>query len=385
MIAVLQNELRLLARDRAAILWLLVAPIVFITLVSAARFQSGEGPRLLVPVVDEDQGPIARAFVKLLRNRADAVEMSRAQAESLVRDRGRAAAALVFPAGLSKRYLQGRQSELLLLTDPAEPVGVRRVKVALLLMDREAADLADPVGEPRLTFVEQNLTGERIKRKSHEQNVPGFTIMFTLLATVYGTAEALHLVAQSGVLQRLLVAPIGLGRALAGKLGARLLVAVVQMLTLLWWGRLIFGISLGSSVWALLTMVVATAFAAVSLGALVAGIARSGEQVVPLTLALVLPLSAIGGLWWPLHLEPAWMQAAAPLAAPTWAMRGMTDLVLRDRGLASVWLPAAVLLLQGTVVLLVGLALLRVRFGAGRRPLWGWSARRAAAGRLTNA
>ena len=70
-IAVFANELRLLLRDRGAAAWILLGPILFITVFSAARYQSSKRPPLLVPVVDDDQGPVARTFVKLLREHAD--------------------------------------------------------------------------------------------------------------------------------------------------------------------------------------------------------------------------------------------------------------------------------------------------------------------------
>jgi ABC-2 type transport system permease protein len=363
-LAVFANEMRLLGRDRMAIVWLLVAPLLCITIITAARYDSGGGPRLPLPVVDEDQGPVANAFVKLLGERADVVRMSRADAESLVRDRNRAAAAIVFPAGLSKRYLQGRTSEIELLTDPASAIDLQRVKLMLLLMDRDAAALADPIGEQRLTFAEENLTGGRLSRKSHEQNVPGFTIMFMLLAVVYGTSASLQREATSGTAQRILVAPVGFGRALLARLAARHLVGCAQMLALLVWGHLVFGVSLGPSLPAVLALTAATVLVAVALGTLVAGIAGTSEQVLPLALAVVLLISAVGGLWWPVSVEPSALRSAAMVLPSTWAMQGMTDLVLRDRGFAAVLPSVAVLVLQGTVVLVAGIAAFRRRWAA---------------------
>lgn len=361
MIAAFVNELRLLLRDRGAALWLVLGPVLVMTVITAARYQSGAAPRLLLPIVNEDQGPVSRAFVKLLAERANPVEMTRGEAESLVRDQGRAAGAIVFPEGLSRRYLQGRTSDVLLLTDPAEPVGLGRLKVALLLMSRDAADLADPIGNPRIEVVEENLTGNQISRKSHEQNVPGFTIMFTLLGVAYGTASSMHRETRSGTLARLLIAPLGFGRILYAKLALRAVIGAGQMLVLLVWGWLAFGVSLGSSPLAVLAISAATGLASVGLGALIAGLGRSDAQVLPLTLALVLPLSAVSGLWWPLHRQPAWMQDVATAAFPAWAMQGVTDLVLRDRGLGSIATPLGVLLAQGLLLLVLGVWLFRLR------------------------
>jgi len=361
-LAVFLKDLRIILRDRWAVAFSLLVPILVISIIATALFSSDGGSKLLVPVVDDDQGPVAGTFLKLLGEHADVQPMGRAEAEHIVRDQGTAAAAVVFPEGLSKRYLQGRNSEVLLLTDPAEGVGVNRVKVALLLTSRDAAEIADPVGVPRIQTRETNLTGDRISRRSHEQNVPGFAVMFTLLSVVYATAAGLQVEAGSGVVDRLLVAPVGFTRVLLAKAAARVLGGTVQLLALLAWGALVFGISLGSSPTAVVLLVVATAFAAVGMGALAAGLARSLEQALPIALALVLPVAAIGGLWWPIHVEPAWMRAIADWTPSRWAMSGLVDLVLRDRGLDAVLYPVAVLVAQGALLLAVGLRLFRGRF-----------------------
>jgi hypothetical protein len=118
MLAVFRKDLRVFLRDRWALAFSVVMPILVITIIAQALL-GRHGPGLLVPVVDEDGGPVARTFTKLLGEHADVREVSRADAEQLVAKANRAAAAIVFPPHLSKQYLQGRSSEILLLTDPA--------------------------------------------------------------------------------------------------------------------------------------------------------------------------------------------------------------------------------------------------------------------------
>ena len=145
----------------------------------------------------------------------------------------------------------------------------------------------------------------------------------------------------------------------APRLGAAL------MQVLLVGGCLVFGVSLGTSPVAVVVICLLTGFAAVGLGAFVAGLGRSDAQVLPLTLAIVLPLSAVSGLWWPLHRQPEWMQAVANVAFPSWAMQGVTNLVLRDRGLAAIGVPSAVLLVEGLALMILGVWMFRLR-GATR-------------------
>src|SRR5213594_5025589 len=192
MLAVFRKDLRIFVRDRWALVFAVLVPVLVVTIIAEALFKSDGGPHLLVPVVNEDGGPVASTFMKLLGEHANVREVSRAEAEHLVRDVNKAAAAIVFPAELSKQYLQGRSSEIELLTDPAAGSDLETVKVLLLLIDKEAAALADPFAEDKITLKERNLTGRRLSVNAFEQRVPGFALMFVLLAVIFGTALTMH-------------------------------------------------------------------------------------------------------------------------------------------------------------------------------------------------
>jgi ABC-2 type transport system permease protein len=194
--------------------------------------------------------------------------------------------------------------------------------------------------------------------------VPGFSIMFVLLAVIFGTSMGLHDERDWGTLPKLLVAPAGFTWMLLGKLGARFVLGIVQMLVLFAWGHWMFGVSLGSSYAAFLLLSAAVVFVTVAIGLVVAGIAKTREQTQPLSLATVMIFSALGGLWWPKSIEPQWMRDISGIAFTTWSMRGMNDLVLRDRGLEAIAVPGSVLLAYGLVALAIGLKLFRARHSA---------------------
>ncbi|MCW5889332.1 MAG: ABC transporter permease [bacterium] len=365
--SVFVKDLRVFLRDRNALAFALLMPVLVITVIAQGLYRSDSEDRRppLVPVVNEDQGPVATTFVKLLGEHADVREVSRPEAEALVRDRHAAAAAIVFPPKLSKRYFQGVSSELLLLTDPAAGSDLQTVKVLLLLMDKDAAALADPFAEEKITLREENLTGNKLEVSVFEERVPGFALMFVLLAVVFGTSMSMHDERDSGTLPRLLIVPGGFTRIMLGKLAARLVVGVVQMLGLLLWAHWVFGVSLGTSPAGMLVLTVACVFAVVAAGMVVAGLTRSREQTLPLGLSVVIVLSAVGGCWWSPSMQPDWMNRVAPAVFSTWAMRGLNDLILREGGLAAIALPASVLFAYGAVTLAVGMYLFRLRH-AGR-------------------
>jgi len=363
MFAAFCKDLRLILRDRWLVALSMVVPLAVISVIAAALLTRDGAPRLSVVVVDEDGGAVARDLVRILAEHATVVELPREAGMRVVRELHQAPAAIVLPAQLSENFRRGRPSELPLLTDPAQETGLRALKVLLLLLEKRAAALADPFAEQLLVLREHNLTGNRATVTPFELNLPGFTILFVLIAVIFSTALALHDERDWGTLPRLMVAPSGLTAVLLGNLAARWLFGLLQMLVMLLWSHLVFSVSLGSTPVAVVVLSAAIVAATVATGVLTAAVTRTREQVLPLALALVIVLSGLGGLWWPQSMAPAWMQAVAPAVYTTWAMHGMNDLVLRDRPLLAVLRPAGAMALYAALAIALGLRLFRARQG----------------------
>src|SRR5262245_31259423 len=128
MVAAFLKDLRLIARDRWLVLLSMLVPVAVITVIAAALLGGG-GPQVSIAIVDEDHGPVTRAFKDALAGHAEVAEVTRAEAVQLVRDLNRAPAAIVFPPHLSDNYQRGRPSDVLLLTDPAAEANLRATKV----------------------------------------------------------------------------------------------------------------------------------------------------------------------------------------------------------------------------------------------------------------
>ena len=105
-----------MVRDRPALLFLAAVPVVVITIIASALAGTDSGS-LLLPVVNEDEGPVAELLLESLREHVDVVEVDRAEAERLVAGTKRSGAALVLPEHMSKRYLGDKESTLTLLTE----------------------------------------------------------------------------------------------------------------------------------------------------------------------------------------------------------------------------------------------------------------------------
>jgi ABC-2 type transport system permease protein len=347
------KDLRLIARDRAALVFLVLVPFVVVTVLAESLAGSDTGS-LLLPVVNEDQGPVASVLIQALGEYANVVEVDRAQAEYLVAGKKTAPAAIVVPEHTSKRYLSTRPSTLLLLTDPAKGAAVGAVKAYLLLADRKAAEIADPLSQELLVMEEHNLTGSRSSIPPAEQNVPGFSVMFVMMGVLFGVAFGLHDEREWGVITRLLIAPVSRMSILGGKLLARFVVGLFQLVLLFLYGHFVFGLSLGNAPVALGLVMAAVVFSMTGFSLLISAFARTREQVIPLGLTMIMIFCALGGCWWPLYQMPPWLRQVAQLTFTAWAMEGFHDVILRDRGILDVLPAVGVLVAYGAVCLAGG-------------------------------
>jgi ABC-type multidrug transport system permease subunit len=356
---IMLKDLRLIGRDRFALASLLIVPMVVILVVASAT-QSGDGSEsILFPIVNEDQGPVAAALIKIFRKHLDVRVVNRASAEHLVADENDAPAALILPPEMSKHYLTRKPSTIELLTDPAQWQELEAIKVIMLLADRETASLGDPFSQELLTVRERSITGNRPSFSSLEQNIPGFSLMFVLLTLIFSVSLDLREEEVWGTNRRLSIAPVSSAALLGGKLLARLVVGIAQLLILLLFGHFVYGLRLGHSPLTLSLVVTAVVFSMTCFAAIVAGFVRTREQAIPVGLSVVFVLAALGGLFWPLYDLPKWMQTAANGAVTTWSMFAVQDVILRDKSLAEVSSKLLILFAYGFVSFLIGLRLFR--------------------------
>ena len=208
-----------------------------------------------------------------------------------------------------------------------------------------------------LTLQEVNLSGGSININTFDQNVPGFSVTFLLLGMLLGVSLGLLDERDWGTLSRLRAMPVAAPAVLVGKLLARFVVGVVQMITLLAAGWLAFAVSLGPQPWALLLPTVGIVFAGTAFGLVVAAVAPSREAVLPVGSIVIVTMAAVGGCWWPIDLEPRWMRTVALAFPTTWAMDAFNDLMIRRRTFEAALRPTAVMLAYGALYLVVGVTL----------------------------
>jgi len=384
LIALIEKDFKLLLRDRLALLLLLLAPVVVITVAGFSLSTLYRSSRHTFPVADLDGGAVARRLVETLSESDElaVVEVGAEEARRLVADTPRAGAALVIPEGFSDAFSAGEPVELLLWSDPvkhleglkiraaverarggltATQVAARIAVVQVLThageVDFEAlfedsAELASRLLDKSVALREESVFEGPTEFNTFDQNVPGFSITFLLLGMLFGVGLGLLDEREWGMLDRLASSHVGSKTAITGKVLSRFVIGSVQMAILFAFGRVAFGIALGPSIMALAVVILGVSFASAAFGLLAATVAPTREAVLPMGTIVIVAMAAVGGCWWPITIEPHWLQQIAHVFPTAWAMDAFNDLMLRRRGFAEVWPAAAALIGFGCVYLI---------------------------------
>ncbi len=161
------------------------------------------------------------------------------------------------------------------------------------------------------------------------QAVAGTAVMM-LLFSLTGMGGRILEEKENGTLKRLLYSPLSSNQILMGKMATSIIVAFCQLMVMLIFASLVFGLHLWNKIPMVIILVLATAYACSGFGAFLAAVAKSREQQQGLSTLIILSMSAIGGSMIPSFIMPAWMQHISPVSINYWSIQGFYDVFWRQ-------------------------------------------------------
>jgi ABC-2 type transport system permease protein len=205
--------------------------------------------------------------------------------------------------------------------------------------------------------VETLTAGKAIQTNSFDQTVPGYAVFFCLFG-LNAVAATILQEKEDGTFRRLLIAPIQKYALLGGKALAQFLLTLTQLMIFFLVGYFVFKMHVSD--WpAVLLLLIGTSFAATGLGMVLVSVVKSRRQINPLITLITLATAAIGGSWWPLYIEPVWMQQIAKIGITAWAMEGLNNSMMYGRSFMEVLPNILALLAYGTICFVLALRFFR--------------------------
>ncbi|HYK72830.1 MAG TPA: ABC transporter permease [Pseudoneobacillus sp.] len=153
----------------------------------------------------------------------------------------------------------------------------------------------------------------------------GFSIMFVMIMMMSVTGTILE-ARRNGVWYRLLAAPASKFEIAFGYLLSFFLIGWIQFGVLMITTHFLFDVQWGNPL-SIVILVSACVLSIVGLGLFIAGMVRTVEQQASIGNLIVVSTCMISGVYWPIEIEPVFMQKIAEFLPQTWAMKGFTEVM----------------------------------------------------------
>ena len=366
------KDLRLIFRDPAALIMMLLAPLLLTIGMGALTggFSGGGGSTfsdIPVEIVNLDEGTLGQTLVDVFTSpELEALVSPRlstdlAAAQALV-DSNQSAAVVSIPAGFSESLLSPRTqgssaAPIEFYANPIMPssagflrsvvdqfvnqVEIGRVSGEVIVTQllenglisyQQAPDIGAKVGyemgQASATSSSIRIKADLAEGEALEFNIlayiaPSMALMFLMFTVTYG-ARSLLVENRDGTLPRMLVAPTSSASVLGGKFVGIFLTAIAQLTILIGGTSLMFSLQWGDTLGVIL-LILAAAFGATGWGLLFAAILKTPGQIAVTGSAVMLLFGLLGGSFFDLSMLPGdcTTRVTVPTPAP---MSGLQEI-----------------------------------------------------------
>ena len=398
------KDLRVIFRDRAALILMLLAPFALtlgMGLVTGTLSSSGGGlSQVSMVVVNLDQSTLGNALVEVFKSPdmsqlLSVEEKSDASAARAMLDADKTSAVVIIPASFTASVIpQSGQTtaasdvQIEVYKNPSRQIsaGVVQSIVETFLSEVETGRIGGQVTVAQLVSsgrisgqqaaqvgmqIGTGIANERSSLQTLTLNTsqasvseepsflmyiaPGFALLF-LMYTVSLGGKTLLTERQEGTLTRLMTTPTKPSQVLVGKMAGTYMIGLAQMTILIAASALLMGLRWGDPL-ALSILLLTAVAAATGWGMLLAALSRTPGQVSAIGMAMTLLFGLLGGSFFGGAL-PGVIGAIGNLTPNAWGQKGFNTLA--NGGNLQDLLPVyAALLAMGAILLVISVFIFR--------------------------
>ncbi len=383
-------------KDRTGLATLIILPLM-LTFLFGTMMGGGER-KSSVAVADLDGSAYSREIVAAL---PEATWNLRRVGENEARRMtatGEVAGALIVPAGFGDDVLAGVDTTVTVVQDPRSNAAlvvsqairgrvqrvaataqvIRIVRAAYRDAERRTGvAAAQPRPDAIYTYADRlwapdpplSVSDEMVKASKvrgaaqqasgFQQYSLGFTLAFMLFMGL-GSAGGFLEEREQGTLPRLLTTPTSKAVLIIGKVLGIYATVAFEALVMVGLGVGLFRVPWGDDPLGVVLILATYALAATGLGVMASTLVRTRGQLSAATAILATALAMLGGAYWPLDIVNPTMRVVAMLTPTGWAMRGLTDVVVRAQGTGQAILPSIALVGMAALFLTVGVSRLKM-------------------------
>ena len=396
------NSLKVTFRDKGNLIWLIIMPIVWTTLLGTMSTPGGGDEKIPVGFLNSDRGIYGEVFAEILRNEESIkivvmAEDDEDKMRNLVKDT-KLSVGVIIPDNFSEKLKVREQVEIEILKSERNSSYFLEeliVKVAeRISIDALAANFTiEKISERRIVLEEEVLEDEKeriweeaflkadaffepapsigieyvvLSVEKREENIPigveasspGFAVMFVMMGVCFA-GVAMVQERHNKTLARLLTTPTEKFFIISGKMLGFFLVGFIQFMILILFGQLVLKVNWGNLPLGVLLLVVSYVLSVTGLGTLLSVVVRTSAQAGAFAVLISMVTSMLGGAWWPIEIVPRFMQNIARFTPQYWAINGFNKIITRGFGITEILPNFYVLLAISAISLLLAIRFFR--------------------------
>lgn len=210
------------------------------------------------------------------------------------------------------------------------------------------ANVAESGAAPTYTLVPEQVEDDSLE--SIQYVTPGLLGWAVALNATFGAALTLVTWRDSKLLRRLRLAPVSTGSIVVARIGVTMVVALVQMVIFVGLAVAVFGLQLTGSWWMAVPILFCGTLAFMAIGLLCGAVCKTAEGASGFANFIVLPMAFLSGSFIPLDAAPEWIRTVALALPLRYINEGMLDTMVRGLGPSAALLPMAILLVFAIVI-----------------------------------
>jgi ABC-2 type transport system permease protein len=334
------KEFKQIYRDKRTLLVLFGMPIIQMILFGFAVRNEVEDAKVMV--LDASHGQVTRQII----NKIDASNYFTVEGEIQRYDeieelfqQGEIDEVLVFESNFARKLQRGERPTVSVITDASNPNLAQLIQQysSSIIVDFQQRMAND--GRPRNAGISTNVNMLfNPQLESVNLFVPGLIAVILMLISALMTSISITREKEMGNMEILLVSPLKPGQIIIGKVLPYLVLAFVNVLTVLALARWVFKVPFRGSYTLFLLESLLFIFTALALGVFISTKANDQQTAMMASLAgLLLPTVLLSGFIFPISSMPMILQWISNLIPARWFLVIVRSIMLKDSSLLFIW------------------------------------------------
>ena len=361
-------------RDPRTLALIFVVPVLVMTLLNLVLNNQSSAATLVVVLPtagDTATTQFNQALKQALAQQSDTLTvnyMNASDADTALSN-GDANGVLIFPSDFVTQLQQGSSAEQITLRlDGSNPGAAKALDnaVGALLQNltQQRASAGTPGAGAASSGPSVSVVSDYIPSGSEDYTqtdalAPLFVGLFAFFFIFLLTSVSFLRERARGTIERLLISPLGRGELVLGYVVGFTIFAVIQSLVILLYVIYVLRVHYAGNLGLIFLITLALTIGSVNLGIFLSTYARNELQVIQFIPLVLVPQALLGGLFWPVNSLPVVLKQIAYVLPLTWANFGLRDVMLKGKGLETIW--PDLLVLVGFAALMVVLGTFTVR------------------------